>query len=100
CRACARYRSPDEMAMITLHSSHVLSHLLVQESPGRRLSYFAKRAHDINLSYIWVLCPLDYMVENSLADPAENLRPAVVEVCALLGVKDSTLLRFLPDAEI
>ncbi|KAF4686338.1 hypothetical protein FOZ60_005422, partial [Perkinsus olseni] len=40
------------------------------------------------------------MVENSLADPAENLRPAVVEVCALLGVKDSTLLRFLPDAEI
>ncbi|KAF4739557.1 hypothetical protein FOZ62_021613 [Perkinsus olseni] len=54
----------------------------------------------INLSYIWVLCSLDYMVENSLADSAENLPPAVVKVCALLGVKDSTLLRFLPDAEI
>ncbi|KAF4717933.1 hypothetical protein FOZ63_033983, partial [Perkinsus olseni] len=55
---------------------------------------------EINLSYIWVLCSLDYMVENSLADSAENLPPAVVKVCALLGVKDSTLLRFLPDAEI
>ncbi|KAF4757706.1 hypothetical protein FOZ63_027628, partial [Perkinsus olseni] len=46
------------------------------------------------------VCEVVMSPTNSLADSAENLPPAVVKVCALLGVKDSTLLRFLPDAEI